>query len=130
MFSTCILSCRTADDYLQKAIAKDPTILESQEFVRVDTIIPDPILIRDTFLTTYRDTLFKVKKEYKVKLIRSFDTIKIDVECLPDTIVRKEVIKLPPKIRYIKQPFWKQYTFPLLIFVALFGLVLFNKITK
>lgn len=81
--------------HLSRAIAKDPTILESVA-VKVDTtIITENKAIRDTLILQRVDTLTIERNAVRVKIRRIHDTIQIDAECLPDTIRIQKVVEVP-----------------------------------
>ncbi len=81
--------------HLSRAIAKDPTILESVA-VKVDTtIITENKALRDTLILQRIDTLTLERNAVRVKIKRIHDTIQIDAECLPDTIRIQKVVNVP-----------------------------------
>ena len=72
--------------HLRRAIAKDPTIVQTQ-MVRVDTTIITPErIVRDTIVTNAVDTIELVRDRVRIQLVRRFDTIAVNVECPSDTI--------------------------------------------
>ena len=72
--------------HLRRAIAKDPTIVQTQ-IVRMDTTIITPErIVRDTIVTTAVDTIELVRDRVRIQLVRRFDTIAVNVECPSDTI--------------------------------------------
>ena len=72
--------------HLRRAIAKDPTIVQTQ-IVRMDTTIITPErIVRDTIVTTAVDTIELVRDRVRIQLVRRFDTIAVNVECQSDTI--------------------------------------------
>ena len=81
--------------HLSRAIAKDPTILESVA-VKVDTtIITENKAITDTLILQRVDTLTIERNAVRVKIKRIHDTIQIEAECLPDTIRIQKVVNVP-----------------------------------
>ena len=88
--------------HLKRAIAKDPTILDSV-VVQVDTtVITQKEEIRDTLIFEQIDTIKIEKDGVRVELKRFYDTIMVDVECLPDTIQVVKSVQIP-KVVY-KEP--------------------------
>lgn len=84
--------------HLSRAIAKDPTILESVA-VKVDTtIITENKALRDTLILQRIDTITLQRNAVRVKIKRIHDTIQIEAECLPDTIRIQKVVNVPQVI--------------------------------
>lgn len=88
-----------AQYHLKRAIAKDPAIVQNQA-VKLDTVVITEIkAVRDTFVLKTVDTITVTKNAVRVRLKRSYDTIMVDAECLPDTIrIEKEIFV--PKVVY------------------------------
>lgn len=110
--------------HLSRAIAKDPTILESVA-VKVDTtIITENKAIRDTLILQRVDTLTIERNAVRVKIRRIHDTIQIDAECLPDTIRIQKIIEVP-QVVYEEKKIKKKYIYLLIISIILytFGLI-------
>lgn len=81
--------------HLKRAIAKDPTILDSVA-VRVDTtIITENKLIQDTLVLKQYDTIEIQRNGVRVQIKRLYDTLHIEAECLPDTIRIEKVVNVP-----------------------------------
>lgn len=81
-----VLNSCTASWHLKRAIAKDPTIVQTQ-VVRMDTTIITPErIVRDTIVTNAVDTIELVRDRVRIQLVRRFDTIAVNVECPSDTI--------------------------------------------
>ena len=85
--------------HLNRAIAKDPSLVQKQE-VRIDTVvITETKALRDTFVLERIDTITLERNGVRVRLKRSYDTIMVEAECLPDTIrIEKEIYV--PKVVY------------------------------
>jgi len=110
--------------HLSRAIAKDPTILESVA-VKVDTtIITENKAIRDTLILQRIDTITLERNAVRVKIKRIHDTIQIDAECLPDTIRIQKVVEVP-QVVYEEKKIKKKYIYLLIISIILytFGLI-------
>jgi len=87
---------------LNRAIKKDPTILETDTVTVVDTVVTAPVQIQDTMILESHDTIVVVKDRLKLQLVRSFDTIAVEAECASDTIIT--TIQVPyEKIVYVKK---------------------------
>ena len=120
--STILLSSCGSQWHLNRAIKKNPTILEKDTVTVVDTVVTAPVTVRDTVTLNNRDTITITKDKLKIKIVRSFDTIAIDAECASDTIVR--TIEVPyEKVVYVQQKTLKQklQTWALYLVVALIG---------
>ena len=86
MLTALMIESCGASWHLKRAIAKDPTIVQTQ-VVRMDTTIITPErIVRDTIVTTAVDTIELVRDRVRIQLVRRFDTIAVNVECPSDTI--------------------------------------------
>lgn len=95
LFATLLLSGCSAEWHLSKAVKKDPTILKEKVITVMDTVVTEPIVVRDTVITSQRDTIELIKDRFRVKVIRSYDTLLIDGGCESDTIVRTVTVTVP-----------------------------------
>ena len=103
LITLLFVSCG-AKYHLKRAIAKDPTILDSVA-VRVDTtIITQNKALRDTLILQRIDTITLERNAVRVRLKRSYDTITVEAECLPDTIRIEKVVKVPQVVYEEKKP--------------------------
>jgi outer membrane lipopolysaccharide assembly protein LptE/RlpB len=124
--TTILLSSCGAQWHLKKAIKKDPTILEKDTVVVVDTLVTAPVEVKDTITLEKRDTLVLTRDRLKLKIVRSFDTIAVEAECASDTII--STIRVPyEKVVYIKQRTLKEkaqtWAFYLLSCFVVYGLI-------
>ena len=72
--------------HLNRAIAIDPTIVQTQ-IVRMDTTIVTPErIVHDTIVTRAVDTIELFRDNVRIQLVRNYDTIAVNVECPSDTI--------------------------------------------
>ena len=86
MLTALMIESCGASWHLKRAIAKDPTIVQTQ-VVRMDTTIITPErIVRDTIVTNAVDTIELVRDRVRIQLVRRFDTIAVNVECPSDTI--------------------------------------------
>lgn len=110
--------------HLNRAIAKDPTILDSV-VLKVDTlIITQKEAVRDTLILERIDTLRIIKEGIRIDLRRFYDTIEVDIECPADTIRIQKEIRVPQVI-YEEKSFKKKHLIILIISIILytFGLI-------
>ena len=109
--------------HLNRAIAKDPRILDSVA-LKVDTIvITENKALRDTIILQEYDTITLERNSVRIKLNRLYDTIRIDAQCLPDTIRIQKEIKVP-QVVYEEKKFSNKYIIYLIISIILYTLLL------
>lgn len=121
---TLLFSACGAKYHLNRAIAKDPRILDSVA-LKVDTIvITENKALRDTIILQEYDTITLERNSVRVKIRRIHDTIQIDAECLSDTITISKVVEVPQVI-YQEKKFNRKYLYLLIISLVLytFGLI-------
>ena len=120
-----LLFCSCGAKYhLNRAIVKDPSILDSVA-LKVDTlIITQKEEVRDTLILQEIDTIRIIKEGIRIDLRRLYDTIEVDVECPADTIRIQKEIKVP-QIVYQEKNFDRKYIYLLIISIILytFGLI-------
>ena len=91
-----VASCG-ADWHLKRAIAIDPTLVRAQP-VRFDTIVvTKERKLTDTIVMHDVDTITIENDRVRVRLVRSYDTLRVEGTCLPDTI-RIDVIREIPQV--------------------------------
>ena len=95
LFATLILSGCSAEWHLTRAIKKNPSIQQSRTMTVTDTVVTDPTVVRDTVTISQRDTVEIIKDKFRVKIMRSYDTLIIDGGCDADTIVRTVSVSVP-----------------------------------
>ena len=88
-----ILSSCSAQWHLNKAVKKNPLILQKDTVTVVDTIVTLPVALTDTVVLKDMDTIVVEKERLKVKISRSFDTIRVDAICEADTII--SIVEVP-----------------------------------
>jgi len=110
--------------HLNRAIAKDPTILDSV-VLKVDTlIITQKEEVRDTLILQKIDTITLERNGIRIDLRRVYDTIEVDVQCPADTIRIQKEIRVPQVI-YEEKSFKKKHLIILIMSIILytFGLI-------
>jgi hypothetical protein len=96
-----LTSC-SAQWHLKKAVQKDPTILEKDTLVVMDTVVSPPVAITDTVIMKQHDTITLVKDRLRVSIVKVNDTITIDAICDSDTII--SIVEIPyEKVIYVEQ---------------------------
>ena len=120
LFVTLILSGCSPEWLLKQAIKKDPTLLKTKTIIVTDTVVTEPIAVRDTVTMSQVDTVEIVKDKFRVKIMRSYDTLIIDGGCDSDTIVR--TIQVPVEQVVYKEEHkifrWSFYLWVLVAVVA------------
>lgn len=110
--------------HLNRAIAKDPTILDSVA-LKVDTIvITENKALRDTIILQEYDTITLERNSVRIKINRLYDTLRVEAECLPDTIRINKEVKVP-QVVYQEKNLDSKYLWILIISIILytFGLI-------
>ena len=95
LFAILILTGCSAEWHLSRAVKKNPDLLNPTTMTVTDTVVTDPIVVRDTVTVSQRDTVEIIKDKFRVKIMRSFDTLIIDGGCESDTIIRTVTVAVP-----------------------------------
>jgi hypothetical protein len=85
---TLLLQGCSAQWHLQTAVKKDPSILVTKIVTVTDTVVTEPVVIKDTLTLSEVDTVEIIKDKFHLKIMRSYDTLIIDGGCDADTILR------------------------------------------
>jgi hypothetical protein len=93
--SVLLLTGCSAEWHLSKAVSKNPQLMKSMTMTVTDTVVTEPIAVRDTVTISQVDTVEIVKDRFRVKIMRSYDTLIIDGGCDADTIVRTISVAVP-----------------------------------
>lgn len=101
LFATLILSGCSPAWHIRQAIRKNPQLLKLQTILVTDTIVLPSVELRDTVTLKEVDTITLVKDRFRVKIMRSYDTLIIDGGCDGDTIIR--VLKVPVETLIYKE---------------------------
>ena len=124
-FSILLLIGCSPEWHLKRAVQKDPSILQMKTMIVTDTVVTEPIAVRDTVTISQVDTVEIVKDKFRVKIMRSYDTLIIDGGCDSDTIVRTVTVSVPQLVsresglqRVQRYTFWGLVTL-LLIAIAI-----------
>ena len=110
--------------HLNRAIVKDPSILDSVA-LKVDTlVITQKEEVRDTLILQKIDTITLERNGIRIDLRRVYDTIEVDVQCPSDTIRIQKEIRVP-QVVYQEKNFDRKYLYLLIISIILytFGLI-------
>ena len=118
LFSSC-----GARWHLNRAIAKDPTLIDSAVQKWDTIVVTENKALRDTLILQEYDTITLERNSVRIKLNRVYDTLRIDAECLPDTIRIRKEIKIP-QVVYQEKKFNRYYLLLLTISIILYTLLL------
>lgn len=89
-----------------KAIRNALTPLKT-EVTLTDTIYVPEVRVDTVAVTLPVDTLVIETERVSAKVIRSFDTIAVEVECKADTVVVTHTVTLPTKVKTVTRvPLW------------------------
>lgn len=106
-----------------KAIRNALTPLKT-EVTLVDTIYLPSKRVDTIAITLPVDTLVIETERVSARVIRSYDTIQVDVECKADTVVVTREVVLPTKVKTVTRVPWWFYPslfLGLLVFAAALG---------
>jgi hypothetical protein len=106
-----------------KALRNALTPLKT-EVTLIDTILVEAVRVDTVLVTLPVDTLVIETERVSARVIRSYDTISVDVECKADTVVVTNTVTLPTKTRTVTRvPWWFKPTLALglLVFAAALG---------
>lgn len=72
-----------------------------------DTIVVEAVRVDTVLVTLPVDTLVIETERVSARVIRSYDTITLDVECKADTVVVTNTVELPTKVKTVTRvPWW------------------------
>ena len=89
ILSVLIISC-TPQKKLARLVKKHPELVSTETIYKSDTTITEKIKT-DSFFVSHQltDTFTVVKDNIKYRIIKSFDTIRINIEVPADTIIKE-----------------------------------------
>jgi len=77
------------------------------EVTIIDTIVVEEVKVDTVAITLPVDTVVIETERVSARVIRSFDTIRLDVECKADTVIVTNTIELPTKVKTVTRvPWW------------------------
>ena len=111
-----------------KAIRNALTPLKT-EVTLTDTVYIEEVKVDTVAITLPVDTLVIETERVSAKVIRSFDTIAVEVECKADTVVVTNTVTLPTKVKTVTRvPLWFKPAVALL--VLFFAVVAFKALSR
>ena len=95
------------------------------EVTLVDTIYIDKVQVDTIAITLPVDTIRIETERLSARVIRSYDTISVEIECKADTVIVTNTIELPTKTKIVTRlPWWFN---PLLVLSGILLLALVIK---
>lgn len=89
-----------------KAIRNALTPLKT-EVTLTDTVYIEQVKVDTVAITLPVDTLVIETERVSARVIRSFDTIAVEVECKADTVIVTNTVTLPTKVKTVTRvPLW------------------------
>jgi hypothetical protein len=77
------------------------------EVTLIDTVLVEAVRVDTIIVTLPVDTLIIETERVSARVIRSYDTITLDVECKADTVIVTNTVELPTKTRTVTRvPWW------------------------
>jgi len=111
-----------------KALRNALTPLKTQVTLH-DTIVVEAVRVDTVLVTLPVDTLVIETERVSARVIRSYDTITLDVECKADTVIVTNTVELPTKVKTVTRvPWWFKPAIG--IGALLIGAALFRILTK
>ena len=111
-----------------KALRNALTPLKTQVTLH-DTIVVEAVRVDTVLVTLPVDTLVIETQRVSARVIRSYDTITLDVECKADTVIVTNTVELPTKVKTVTRvPWWFKPAIG--IGALLIGAALFRILTK
>ena len=99
------------------------------EVTLIDTVLVEAVRVDTITVTLPVDTLVIETERVSARVIRSYDTISVAVECKADTVIVTNTVQLPTKTKVVTRvPWW--FKPALGIGALLIGIALFRILTK
>lgn len=77
------------------------------EVTLIDTIVVEAVRVDTIAITLPVDTIVIETERVSARVIRSYDTVSIEVECKADTVIVTNTVELPTKTRIVTRlPWW------------------------
>lgn len=105
IFIMLMMGCRSADQHIGRAIAKDPTLIQYKP-IQLDTMVVTFAPSIDTSITIIPDKPITIEEDGLVVTIQEEDDgqLSVSAECPTDTIYINHV-EYVPQIEYHEPPF-------------------------
>lgn len=112
-----LLSSCSANWHLRRAIKKDPSILIKDTVTVRDTLVSETISTDTLIVSKPNDTITIEKDRLRIKILRSFDTLRVEGTCIGDTIYFEKKITVE-KIVYKPKQWYERYWWVLLLIIG------------
>jgi hypothetical protein len=116
LFIVLLSSC-SANWHIKQAIKKDPSILQRDTVTVRDTLVRQTISTDTLIVSKVSDTITIEKDRLRIKILRSFDTLRVDGVCIGDTIYFEKKIPIE-KIVYKPKQWYERYWWVLLLIIG------------
>lgn len=113
-----LLSSCSANWHLRRAIKKDPSILIKDTVTVRDTLVSETISTDTLIVSKPNDTITIEKERLRIKILRSFDTLRVEGTCIGDTIYFEKKITVE-KIVYKSKTWYERYWWALLVLIGI-----------
>lgn len=113
-----LLSSCSANWHLRRAIKKDPSILIKDTVTVRDTLVSETISTDTLIVSKPNDTITIEKDRLRIKILRSFDTLRVEGTCIGDTIYFEKKITVE-KIVYKSKTWYERYWWALLVLIGI-----------
>ena len=111
-----------------KALRNALTPLKT-EVTLTDTVYIEEVKVDTVAITLPVDTVVIETERVSAKVIRSYDTIAVEVECKADTVIVTNTVTLPTKVKTVTRvPWWFKPALALL--VLFFAVVAFKALSR
>ena len=129
LLSFLIISC-SAEKRISRILRHHPELLVKDTLLVQDTVIVPQIKADTSFLMIKQvDTFYLEKDRLKIRIIKDYDTLRVEGECKTDTLYK--TIKVPYNQVVISQSFWFRYGNLLMFILAcLIFYLLVRKMSK
>ena len=112
-----LCSC-SANWHIARAIKKDPSILKKDTITIHDTTIIPTVSHDTTIISKPIDTITIEKERLRIKITRHYDTLRIEGECIGDTIF-KEIRVQTEKVVYKPKVWYERWWWLILIVIGI-----------
>lgn len=113
LFSSC-----SANWHIKRAIKKDPSILIKDTVTVLDTLVSETIITDTLIVSKPSDTITIEKDRLRIKILRSFDTLRVEGMCIGDTVYFEKKIPVE-KIVYKPKAWYERYWWALLVLIGI-----------
>lgn len=130
LISILIISACSPQKQLQKLLEKYPELKETETVIVQDTIYISENRTDTAFVfNSLIDTVLITNDRVDIRIIREYDTIKVNSYVKPDTVIISKPIEVE-KIKYVKEKQKLNYNYLLIFGIVFMCLTLFALIKR